>query len=115
MLSLHSFLQHILDETNYVLKYTNGLTHDDFLKDETLTRAVIRSIEIIGEAAKKLPDDFKSSYPQVEWKKMAGTRDLLIHHYFGIDWEIVWDIIINKLPDLSIQISAILNDFREEA
>ena len=65
-------------------------------------------MEIIGEATKKLPTDFKNKYPHVEWKKMAGTRDILIHDYFGVDWEIVWDIVQTKLPQLKEDIEGIL-------
>jgi uncharacterized protein with HEPN domain len=112
MLSLREFLYHILDEVNYVLKHTDNLTENNFLEDETLTRAVIRSLEIIGEATKKLPADFKDKYPHVEWKKMAGARDVLIHDYFGVDWEIVWDIIKTKLPQLKEDISGIIEDIK---
>lgn len=65
-----------------------------------LCRAVVRSIEIIGEASKKIDDEFKSTHNHIEWKKIAGTIDKLIHDYFGIDYDIVWDIIENKIPDL---------------
>lgn len=108
MLSLHNYLLHIREEIDFVLRHTKSLEKDNFLSDETLTRAVVRSLEIIGEANKKLPPDFKSKHPQIEWKKIAGTRDVLIHDYFGIDWDIVWDIITNKLPDLLFQIDNIL-------
>jgi uncharacterized protein with HEPN domain len=113
MLSLRDFLYHIVDEVNFVLKHTSGLTEEKFLEDETLTRAVVRSLEIIGEATKKLPQEFKAQYPNVEWKKMAGTRDVLIHEYFGVDWEIVWDIITTKLPSIGDEIKTILDDFEE--
>ncbi len=69
---------------------------------------MVRSIEIIGEASKKLDSDFKSKHPQIEWKKMAGSRDVMIHDYFGIDYEIVWNIIEEKIPELLFQINAIL-------
>lgn len=113
MLSLRNFLQHILDEVNFVLIHTSSLTEEAFLKDETLTRAVIRSLEIIGEATKKLPQDFKTEHSHVEWKKMAGTRDVLIHDYFGVDWEIVWDVIISKLPKLKEDIKKIIEEFEQ--
>jgi uncharacterized protein with HEPN domain len=67
-----------------------------FLQDETLKRAFVRSLEIIGEAVKKVPEDFRAKYSQVEWRKMAGTRDRLIHDYLGVDYELVWDTLWQK-------------------
>lgn len=93
-------LRHIQDECDFILKHTNGKSKETVLSDNVLSRAIVRSLEIIGEAARKVDDEFKSAYPHVEWKKMAGTRDRLIHDYFGIDYDIVWDIIEAKLPDL---------------
>ncbi len=84
------------------------LAYYDFLDDETLKRAVVRSLEIIGEATKKLPEDFRIKYPDVNWKNMAGMRDKLIHDYIGIDYAIVWDVIKNKIPELHLQILKIL-------
>lgn len=110
MLSLHNYLLHIREEIDFVLRHTNSIGKSTFLTDETLTRAVVRSLEIIGEASKKLPPDFRKSHPQVEWKKIAGTRDILIHDYFGIDWDIVWDIVSNKLPELLFQIDQIIKE-----
>lgn len=74
---------------------------------------MIRSLEIIGEATKKLPQDFKSEHSHVEWKKMAGTRDVLIHDYFGVDWEIVWNVITTKLPQLKEDIENILKELEQ--
>jgi uncharacterized protein with HEPN domain len=71
------------------------------LSDEVLCRASIRSLEIIGEATKKLTDEFKNHHPSIEWKKIAGTRDKLIHDYYGIDYDIVWDIISSKIKELN--------------
>ncbi len=104
------FLRHILDECRYALKVTKGKTSEEVLSDETLTRALVRSLEIIGEATKRLDDDFTARYPHVEWKKMAGTRDKMIHHYFGIDYKIMWSIITEKLPDLEGFITEILEE-----
>ena len=95
---LHSnleLLRHIQDETNFILQHTTAISKEQLLNDEVLCRAIIRSLEIIGEAAKKIDEEFKSDYPQIEWKKIAGTRDKLIHEYFGVDYDIVWDIIQN--------------------
>lgn len=93
-------VRHILVETAFILQHTKGKEKDIVINDEVLCRAVVRSIEIIGEASKKIDDEFKSIHHHIEWKKMAGTRDKLIHDYFGIDYDIVWDIIENKIPDL---------------
>jgi uncharacterized protein with HEPN domain len=90
----------MLVETSFILQYTNEKSKADVVNDEVLCRAVVRSLEIIGEVAKKLDDECKSSYNHMEWKKLAGTRDKLIHDYFGIDYDIVWDIIETKIQDL---------------
>jgi uncharacterized protein with HEPN domain len=73
-----------------------------------LTRAFSRSLEIIGEAVKKLPDDLRLKYPLVEWKDIAGMRDVLIHDYFGVDYELVWDVITNEISVLKIHIEKII-------
>jgi len=78
--------------------------------DPVLSRAIIRSLEIIGEASTKIDDDFKSIYPNIEWRKMSNTRNRLIHDYFGVDYDIVWDIIVSKLPDLEAEIQAIISE-----
>jgi len=103
------YLHHILDEANYILKESNSINRDDFFRNQTLQRAFVRSIEIIGEATKKLPDELKRKYPNLEWKAIAGMRDILIHDYFGIDYEIVWDVVINKIPLLQREITEIIN------
>ena len=94
-------LRHIRDECDFILRHTINKSKETALEDEVLCRALVRSLEIIGEASRKLDEQFKAQHPHIEWKKMAGTRDRLIHDYFGIDYEIVWDIIENKLPDLN--------------
>lgn len=79
-----------------------------FYKNEILKRAVVRSLEIIGEASSKISDEFKRNHPEISWREMKGTRNKLIHEYFGVDYEIVWDIIKNELPDLKDQIESLL-------
>jgi len=81
-----------------------------FLQDETLKRAVVRSLEIIGEASKKIPADYKLKWNSIEWKSMAGMRDRLIHDYMGINYSIVWDVMKNKIPDLSAQIEQVIQE-----
>ncbi len=86
------FLKHIADECIYLLSLNETLTKEDFLDDETLKRAVVRSLEIIGEATKKIPADFKVKWNTIQWKNMAAMRDLLIHDYIGVNYSIVWDV-----------------------
>lgn len=83
---------------------------DDFLEDETLKRAVVRSLEIIGEATKKIPADIKVKWKTIQWKNMAGMRDRLIHDYMGVNYAIVWDVMKNKIPDMRKQISEFLTE-----
>jgi len=92
-------VRHILTETAFIIQHTDKKTKEQVIEDEVLCRAVVRSIEIIGEASKKIDEEFKATHIHIEWKKMAGARDKLIHDYFGIDYDIVWDIIQNKIPD----------------
>jgi uncharacterized protein with HEPN domain len=107
-------LMHIKTEVDFVLNATNNKSEDVVFNDEILSRAVVRSLEIIGEATKKLNADFKAQHPHIEWKKMAGTRDKLIHDYFGVDYEIVWDVIENKLPELQFQIDELLKEINNK-
>jgi len=102
------YLRHILVETDYLVAQAAGLTRDQFLSDETLRRAFVRSLEIVGEAAKKVPDDFRAMHPTVEWRAMAGMRDRLIHDYFGVDYELVWDVVQNRMPALRKQVASML-------
>ena len=107
-LSGREYLQHILNETAYLLQSSRGLDKTTFLQDETLKRAYVRSIEVIGEAVKQIPDTLRQKYPAIEWRTIAGMRDRLIHGYFGIDYDIVWDVITNKIPALDNDIKQIM-------
>lgn len=111
--SPNEYLKHILDEINYLLDSSKNVPEEQFMHDETLQRAFSRSLEIIGEAAKNLPIDFTKDQNQIEWKSIAGMRDRLIHHYFGVDYEIVWDVVKNEIPKLKEQISKILKKLQE--
>jgi uncharacterized protein with HEPN domain len=95
-----AYLLHILDETDYLMRHSADLAFDDFTGDENLKRSFVRSLEIIGEAVKNVPREFRVEHPEIEWKKIAGLRDVLIHHYFGVDYKMVWDIVKNRVPEL---------------
>ena len=102
------YLDDILEAIAKIKRFTSGIDSEMFSNDEKTVDAVIRNLEVIGEAVKKIPEEFRNQYPAVEWKKIAGLRDILIHEYFGIDVEIVWDIVQNKLPILESQIAKII-------
>ncbi len=103
-------LNHILDEIRFVLNYSSTVEKDEFLQDPILKRAVVRSLEVIGEAAKQIPQEYQEEHPDIEWSGMAGMRDRLIHGYFGIDYELVWDVIKNKLPGLGRKINSLIQN-----
>lgn len=84
--------------------YTKGISYQAFLKDLKVQDAVVRNVEIIGEAVKNLPVDFKHKHHAVNWKNLAGLRDKLIHHYFGVNWDIVWSVVKEKLPEFKAQL-----------
>ena len=102
------YLRHILDETKFIINQSQNLEEDDFYNNPVLTRAFIRSLEIIGEATKNIPKEFTSKYPDIEWKYMARIRDRLIHHYFGVDYFIIWDIVITEIPKLHDRVIEII-------
>ena len=102
------YLKHIHDECLYIISISKNLVFEDFLEDETLKRATVRSLEIIGEATKQIPADFKVKWNTIQWKNMAGMRDRLIHDYIGVNYSIVWDVMKNKIPDIHKQINEFL-------
>lgn len=102
------YLRHILDEVNFLIQSTENIDEKKFMHDPTLQRAYTRSLEIIGEAVKNLSEEFRKKYVEVNWKAISGMRDRLIHHYFGVDYEIVWDVVKNEIPKLKGQIETVL-------
>ena len=109
------YLQHILDECLYVRSViTDEMQMEQFLQDETLKRAVTRSLSIIGEATKKIPTDVKYAWQSISWRQMAGMRDRLVHDYMGVNYYIVWDVAKNIIPELTNQIQEVIDASQEK-
>lgn len=108
------FFNDILKSIEKIETYTQDINYDQFLKDEKTKDAVVRNLEVIGEAAKNIPSNFKEKYPNTNWKAVSGMRDKLIHQYFGVSFLIVWETITNDLPPLKAEIKKILDELEEE-
>lgn len=107
------FLSDILEAIRRVQAYTAGMTFEAFLLDTKTQDAVVRDLEIIGEAARRLSDEVHKRYPTVPWKSMAGMRDRLIHHYFGISLDVVWEIVSVELGEVAVQLERALRELKE--
>lgn len=103
-------LKDILEAISAVERFVEGISFEEFKNSDEKSSAVIRKLEIIGEATKGLPEDLKEKYPEIPWKEMAGFRDKLIHFYFGIKFELVWQAILNRLPQIKPLIQKILQE-----
>jgi uncharacterized protein with HEPN domain len=102
------YLDDMLMAAEKVLRFTQGVDLVRFVDDEKTFDAVVRNLEIIGEAAKHVPAEVQARCPEVEWRSIAGLRDIVAHEYFGIDEDILWDIIVHQVPDLLTQVRQIL-------
>ena len=98
----------IIDSINKIKRYTTGQSFDDFLNDDKTSDAVIRNFEIIGEAANRISDEIKDEFPSVNWFRIRGFRNRIVHDYMGIDYGIVWNIIENDLDNLDLEIKTII-------
>ncbi len=108
------FLQHILESIARIEEFTEGMSKEDFVASVKTQDAVIRRLEIIGEASKNLPNSFREKHPEIEWGDMIRTRDKLSHGYFGVDLKLAWDILKNDLPALKEKIGKILGEMRKD-
>ena len=111
---LGDYIQDILEAIVEVKDFTKGMPFENFVKDKKTINAVVRSLEIMGEAAKKIPNSMRAEYSEIPWKRMAGMRDKLIHEYFGIDLEMVWEVIHSELPPIKLFIQNVLEDVDKE-
>jgi len=102
------YLDDIQFSTDKILQFTRGVNFDQFRNDAKTFDAVVLNLQIIGEAAKKIPDNIKAKYPQVDWRRIAGFFDVIAHGYFGLNEELLWDLVQNRVPQLAGQIREIL-------
>ena len=103
------FLAHILESIQLIEEYSKKVTAAKFYKDRAVQDAIIRRLEIIGEAVKNLPISFKTNWPDIPWKQIAGMRDILIHEYFDVDLSLTWKVVKKELPQIKKKLSKILS------
>jgi uncharacterized protein with HEPN domain len=105
----------ILIACRKITRFVSGLDKDAFLRDERTYDAVLRNLEVVGEAAKKVPDEVRGRAPGIEWRKIGGLRDIIAHGYFGVDNEILWNVVIDKIPELLRELESIDLDRESDA
>ncbi len=108
------YLDDILEAIGKIDQYTEGLDFEHFRKDEKTSDAVIRNFSVIGEAVKQIPASIRRKYPEIPWQVIAGMRDKLVHEYFGIRYDVIWETIELRLPSLKLAIRKILNQMDRE-
>lgn len=97
-------LEDILENINNIEEFIKGLDKEKFINNKMATAAVVRCLEIIGEATKNIPDNYRINHPEISWRDMAGLRDVVIHGYFSVDLDIIWEIVTKDLPDIKKKI-----------
>ena len=109
------YIKDMLESAEKAIAFVGDMSYEEFSEDDKTTYAVVRAIEIIGEAAKKVPKDLRDSYPEIPWREITGTRDKLVHEYFGVNLAVVWRTVQEDLPPLVDQLRSILDDFLDES
>lgn len=104
------FLKDMQESAARISEYVGTLSREEFFHDTKTLDATMRNLAVVGEAAKKIPTDVRRKYPAVAWKKIAGLRDIVVHDYFGIDEDIIWDVVTLKIPELKRQIDAMMKE-----
>jgi len=104
------YLRDILDAVRHAQRFVQGMDFETFLSDDRTSFAVVRALEIVGEAAKKIPSGVREEYPAIPWREMAGVRDKLIHDYFGVDLQVVWRTVIEDLPPLETVLDHVIGE-----
>lgn len=104
------FIEDVINAMDKALKFVEGMSYEEFVQDDKTIFAVLRAIEIIGEAVKNIPDDIKEEYPEIPWKGIAGMRNKVIHGYFGVDLKVVWDTVKKRMPEVIPLFERVLKD-----
>jgi uncharacterized protein with HEPN domain len=105
------YIHDMLENTEKAIGFVTGMNFEQFSVDEKTIYAVVRAVEIIGEASRKIPKDLRQTYSEIPWREIAGTRDKLVHDYFGVNLSVVWRTVQDDLPTLAKQLQTLLNDF----
>ncbi|MCD6514489.1 MAG: DUF86 domain-containing protein [Candidatus Odinarchaeota archaeon] len=108
------YIEDIINAMNKALQFVKGMSYDEFTKDDKTIFAVIRSLEVIGEAVKNIPETIREKYPEIPWKAMAGMRDKLIHEYFGVDLKILWDTVKKRIPKIKPFFEKMLKEIEQQ-
>ena len=108
------YLKDILDSFNNTRQFLGEISYDDFIDDRKTISAIVRELEIVGEAAKQIPASIRKKYPEIPWSEMAGMRDKLIHFYFGVDMDIVWETVKKRIPKLEPLIQNVIHDLEQQ-
>jgi len=107
------YIEDIINSIQEIKEFSAGMVFNEFVKDKKTINAVIRSLEVMGEAAKKIPAEIKNKYPKIPWNYMAGMRDKLIHEYHGVDLEIVWEVVEKDIQNIEPYLKKILEELKE--